>query len=36
MVLKANSGLTGTFTLTFEKTTPYLIMGMSVEAEMKN
>ena len=34
MVLSANSGLTGTFTLTFEKNTPFKIDGIGVEADM--
>lgn len=36
MVLKTGTGLTGTFTLTFEKAKPYLIESMGVQAEMEN
>jgi hypothetical protein len=36
MVLKSDSGLTGTFTFTFEKNKPYLIDGLGVQAEMEN
>lgn len=36
MVLKAPSGLTGTFTLTFTKSKPYLIEALGVQAEMGN
>jgi hypothetical protein len=36
MVLKSSSGLTGTFTFTFDKAKPYLIDGLGVQAEMEN
>lgn len=36
MVLKNGEGLTGTFTLTFEKAKPYLIETISIQAEMEN
>jgi hypothetical protein len=36
MVLSATSGLTGTFTLTYEKNKPFLIEGLGVQAEMSN
>jgi hypothetical protein len=36
MVLKNGEGLTGTFNLTFEKTKPYLIEAIGIQAEMEN
>ncbi len=36
MVLKSPSGLTGTFTLVFSKSRPYLIDRLGVQAEMGN
>lgn len=36
LVLRNDSGLTGTFTLTFEKDKPYLIEALGIQAEMEN
>ena len=36
MVLRSDSGLTGTFTFTFEKNKPYLIEAIGIQAEMEN
>jgi hypothetical protein len=36
LVLRNDSGLTGTFTLTFEKNKPYLIETLGIQAEMEN
>lgn len=36
MVLKNDDGLKGTFTLIFEKTAPYLIESLGIQADMEN
>lgn len=36
MLLKTDSGLKGTFTLGFEKTSPYLIETIGIQADMEN
>jgi hypothetical protein len=36
LVLRNDSGLTGTFTLTFEKNKPYQIETLGIQAEMEN
>lgn len=36
LVLRNDSGLTGTFTMTFEKNKPYQIEGLGIQAEMEN
>jgi hypothetical protein len=36
MVLRTDSGLTGTFTLAFEKNKPYQIETLGIQAEMEN